>query len=589
MVGVRRCYDRHIRNFSARQGDHWISHWAPGISAHVFVIRLGSGQDRLSTSDISGLARANTGSQECSPICSCDALEACGHATYKFWTILTTSDQQAKEALVVTEAEAYVLAIDAGTTGVRCRAVFQDDRPSIASYQEFTQYFPEPGWVEHDAEEIWRAVVATFNDVVKQAGLPRAIGITNQRETVVSWNRRTGEVYGRAIVWQDRRTAQHCQDLDQAGHLATVRALTGLVLDPYFSGTKMSWMLQHGVPRSPDLALATIDTWLLWKLTDGAVFATDPSNASRTMLFDITTLMWSPTMSEILGVPLEYLAEVRPSSGRFGITATSELPLGIAISGIAGDQQAALFGQRCIRPGMAKNTYGTGCFVLLNTGEKAAHSTGGLLTTLAAQAGNRQYALEGSVFMGGAAIQWLRDGLKLIRKASDVEALASTVQETGGVFLVPAFTGLGAPYWDPEARGAILGMTRATSAAHIARAALESIALQSTELLQIMQRESGIRLRELRVDGGAAANNLLMQMQADLLGVPVVRPRNLETTALGAAYLAGLAAGVWKTQRDIASPRHANTHFEPRMNRAEADERLGQWRRAVQRVLHQRD
>ncbi|MSY08386.1 MAG: glycerol kinase, partial [Actinobacteria bacterium] len=245
------------------------------------------------------------------------------------------------------EAEPYVLAIDAGTTGVRCRAVFQDDRPSIASYQEFTQYFPEPGWVEHDAEEIWRAVVDTFNDVVNQAGLPRAIGITNQRETVVAWNRRTGEVHGRAIVWQDRRTAQHCQDLDHAGHLATVRALTGLVLDPYFSGTKMSWMLQHGVPRSPDLALATIDTWLLWKLTDGAVFATDPSNASRTMLFDITTLTWSPTMSEILGVPIEYLAEVRPSSGRFGITATSELPLGIAISGIAGDQQAALFGQAC--------------------------------------------------------------------------------------------------------------------------------------------------------------------------------------------------------------------------------------------------
>ena len=492
----------------------------------------------------------------------------------------------------------YVLALDQGTTS--SRAIVFDERGLIrgVAQRELRQIFPQPGWVEHDPEEVLRGLFACARMALKKSKLTAkhisSIGITNQRETTLVWDRRTGAPVHNAIVWQDRRTAARCANLKKHGFAGLIAERTGLVVDPYFSATKLEWIL-NSIPgirihaERGELAFGTIDTWITWRLTGGRLHVTDPSNAARTMLYDIHRGVWDERLLKLFNIPQSMLPSVLPSSHIFGECEARWLGTPVAIAGIAGDQQAALFGQRCIRPGMAKNTYGTGCFVLLNTGEKAARSTGGLLTTLAAQAGNRQYALEGSVFMGGAAIQWLRDGLKLIRKASDVEALASTVQETGGVFLVPAFTGLGAPYWDPEARGAILGMTRATSAAHIARAALESIALQSTELLQIMQRESGIRLRELRVDGGAAANNLLMQMQADLLGVPVVRPRNLETTALGAAYLAGLAAGVWKTQRDIASPRHANTHFEPRMNRAEADERLGQWRRAVQRVLHQRD
>ena len=493
------------------------------------------------------------------------------------------------------EAEPYVLAIDAGTTGVRCRAVFQDDRPSISSYQEFTQYFPEPGWVEHDAEEIWRAVVATFNDVVKQAGLPRAIGITNQRETVVAWNRRTGEMYGRAIVWQDRRTAQHCQDLDHAGHLATVRALTGLVLDPYFSGTKMSWMLQHGVPRSPDLALATIDTWLLWKLTDGVVFATDPSNASRTMLFDITTLTWSPTMSEILGVPLEYLAEVRPSSGRFGITATSELPLGIAISGIAGDQQAALFGQACFDNGMAKNTYGTGSFILMNVGDSCPPASQGLLTTVAWSIKNSDgtvttaYALEGAIFVTGAAVQWLRDALGIITSSEEIGPLAESVADNGGIFVVPAFTGLGSPWWDPYARGTVVGITRGTTRAHIARAVVEAMALQTRDAIEAMSTASGQTIAELRVDGGASVMNLLLDIQADQLGIPVRRPVDQETTALGAAFLAGLAENVWPSLDALRSRWKTDLlvipHDVESGERKAADILHATWLRAVQRSL----
>ena len=493
------------------------------------------------------------------------------------------------------DADAYVLAIDAGTTGVRCRAVFQDDRPSIAYYQEFTQYFPEPGWVEHDAEEIWRAVVATFNDVVKQAGIPRAIGITNQRETVVAWNRRSGEVYGRAIVWQDRRTAEVCQDLEEAGHLATVRALTGLVLDPYFSGTKMSWMLQHGIPQSPDLALATIDSWLLWKLTDGAIFATDPSNASRTMLFDITTLTWSPTMSEILGVPLEYLAEVMPSSGRFGITATKELPLGIAISGIAGDQQAALFGQACFDIGMAKNTYGTGSFILMNIGDSCPPAAQGLLTTVAWSIKNKDgttattYALEGAIFVTGAAVQWLRDSLGIITSADEIGPLAASVDDNGGVFVVPAFTGLGSPWWDPYARGTIVGITRGTTRAHIARAVVEAMALQTRDAIEAMTRASGQTIAELRIDGGASVMDLLVEMQADQLGIPVRRPSDQETTALGAAFLAGLAENIWPSLDAVKARWKTDLlvtpHDDESAERQAANTLHATWLRAVQRSL----
>ncbi len=443
------------------------------------------------------------------------------------------------------------MAIDAGTTGVRCRAVFVDGQEVVAAYREFTQYFPEPGWVEHDAEEIWRAVVETFNEVVSKIGVPIAIGITNQRETVVAWNRATGEVYGRAIVWQDRRTAPMCEQLAANGHLETVRSITGLVLDPYFSGTKMAWMLEHEVPASADLALATVDSWILWKLTHGQVFATDPSNASRTMLFDIRTLEWSATMSELLGVPLSFLPEVLPSSGRFGTTASPELPMGIPISGIAGDQQSALFGQTCFSTGMAKNTYGTGSFILMNVGSQCPEPTPGLLTTVAWSISDSDgtvttaYALEGAIFVTGAAVQWLRDGLGIISSSSEIGPLAESVSDNGGVYLVPAFTGLGSPWWDPYARGTLIGITRGTNRAHIARAVVEAMALQTRDAVEAMQLASGTRIAELRVDGGASVMNLLLELQADQLGITVRRPVDQETTALGAAFLAGLAENIW--------------------------------------------
>ena len=445
----------------------------------------------------------------------------------------------------------YIMAIDAGTTGVRCRAVFVDGQEVVAAYREFTQYFPEPGWVEHDAEEIWRAVVETFNEVVSKIGVPIAIGITNQRETVVAWNRATGEVYGRAIVWQDRRTAPMCEQLAANGHLETVRSITGLVLDPYFSGTKMAWMLEHEVPASADLALATVDSWILWKLTHGQVFATDPSNASRTMLFDIRTLEWSATMSELLGVPLSFLPEVLPSSGRFGTTASPELPMGIPISGIAGDQQSALFGQTCFSTGMAKNTYGTGSFILMNVGSQCPEPTPGLLTTVAWSISDSDgtvttaYALEGAIFVTGAAVQWLRDGLGIISSSSEIGPLAESVSDNGGVYLVPAFTGLGSPWWDPYARGTLIGITRGTNRAHIARAVVEAMALQTRDAVEAMQLASGTRIAELRVDGGASVMNLLLELQADQLGITVRRPVDQETTALGAAFLAGLAENIW--------------------------------------------
>ena len=513
----------------------------------------------------------------------------------------------------------YVLALDQGTTS--SRAIVFDERGQNRgmAQRELRQIYPQSGWVEHDPEEIWRGQLACARLALRRAGVRAdqvaAIGITNQRETTVVWDRLTGQPVHNAIVWQDRRTAKRCETLKKRGHAGLIGTHTGLVVDPYFSASKLEWIL-NSIPglrthaARGELAFGTIDTWLVWKLSGGRLHLTDPSNASRTMLYDIHRHAWDERLLRLFRIPASMLPRVLPSSQVYGESDAKLLGAAIPIAGIAGDQQAALFGQGCIRPGMAKNTYGTGCFLLLNTGAKAVKSEGGLLTTVAAvagklekgernsgqkkpdrgqsrgfQAAGGQYALEGSVFMGGAVIQWLRDELRLIRKSADVEALASQVADPGGVYLIPAFTGLGAPYWDPYARGAIVGMTRGTSAAHIARAALESIAFQSTELLEIMQRESAIRLHELRVDGGAAANNLLMQMQADLLGVPVIRPRILETTALGAAYLAGLATGVWTDSAEIASLWRSDKRFEPRMNRNEAADRLGEWRRAVQRAL----
>lgn len=485
------------------------------------------------------------------------------------------------------------MAIDAGTTGVRCRAVFVDDHEVVAAYREFTQYFPEPGWVEHDAEEIWQAVVETFNEVVSKIGHPIAIGITNQRETVVAWNRKTGQVYGHAIVWQDRRTASMCERLAADGHLESVRSLTGLVLDPYFSGTKMAWMLEHGVPQSPDLALATIDSWILWKLTHGQIFATDPSNASRTMLFDIRSLEWSHEMSEILGVPLHYLPEVRPSSGRFGVTASPHIPKGIPISGIAGDQQSALFGQTCFSPGMAKNTYGTGSFILMNVGSECPTPSAGMLTTVAWSIANTDgsvstaYALEGAIFVTGAAVQWLRDGLGIISSSSEIGPLAESVTDNGGVYLVPAFTGLGSPWWDPYARGTLIGITRGTNRAHIARAVVEAMALQTRDAVEAMQLASGTPIAELRVDGGASVMNLLLSLQADQLGITVRRPSDQETTALGAAFLAGLAEGVWPSLQALSerwiSDLVVTPHEPESLERTLADALHTTWLNAVAR------
>jgi glycerol kinase len=416
-----------------------------------------------------------------------------------------------------------------------------------------------------------------------------AIGITNQRETTLLWERSTGRPVANAIVWQDRRTASRCDALRQQGHEATFARKTGLLLDAYFSGTKLAWLLEN-VPGAREraergeLAFGTVDTWLAWQLSNGACHATDASNASRTLLFDIHARRWDEELLAILGIPHQVLPRVVASSGTVATTACEGLPPGIAIAGIAGDQQAALFGQACHDPGMAKNTYGTGCFLLMNTGEKPAVSRNRLLTTVAWQRGGRTtYALEGSVFIAGAAIQWLRDGLGLIGRASEIDALAASVPDTGGVFFVPALSGLGAPYWDARARGLIVGITRGTTRAHLARATLEAIAFQSAELIEAMAADSSIALRELRVDGGATASDLLMQIQADLVGVPVVRPKVTETTALGAAYLAGLAVGFWKDENEIASLWARDRTFAPSMQRSEAAGRMGEWRRAVER------
>jgi glycerol kinase len=486
-------------------------------------------------------------------------------------------------------SETCVIAIDAGTTGVRSRAVFTDGRPAVASYREFTQHFPQPGWVEHDAVEIWQAVRTTLGDVIGQVGREHvaAIGITNQRETVVAWDRTTGTPHGTAIVWQDRRTAARCDELAAAGHLPLVRERAGLVLDPYFSGTKFEWLLrEREIETGPDLALGTIDSWLIWNLTGGEVHATDVTNASRTMLYDIVERRWSDELCALLHVPVDALPEVRPSSGRFGVTSERcGVAAGIPVSGVAGDQQAALFGQACFTPGMAKNTYGTGSFVLLNVGPTCPAPAEGMLTTIAWELadGTVAYALEGAIFVTGAAIQWLRDGLGIIEQSTEIGPLAASVPDTGGVYVVPAFTGLGAPWWDPYARGTIVGITRGTTRAHLARAVVESIAYQVRDAVDAMVAASGTAITDLRVDGGASVMDLLLQLQADQLGVTVRRPADQETTALGAAFLAGLAEGVWPDLDAIAATWQLDATFEPEPDRTLTDVFHAQWRRAVER------
>jgi glycerol kinase len=487
----------------------------------------------------------------------------------------------------------FVLALDQGTTS--SRAIVFDELGATRGFAqaEFRQIYARPGWVEHDPEEIWRSQLAVAREAIANAKLAArdiaAIGITNQRETVVFWERATGAPLANAIVWQDRRTADECARLREAGHEALVRARTGLVIDPYFSATKLAWLLDH-VPgararaEAGALAFGTVDSWLVWKLTGGALHITDPSNASRTMLYDISRGQWDDELCELFRVPQAVLPEVRASSAVLGEAISELFGAALPIAGIAGDQQAALFGQACHSAGMAKNTYGTGCFMLLHSGQRRIDSTAGLVTTCAASLGPSEYALEGSVFIAGAVVQWLRDGLGLIRSSSEVEALAANVPDSGGVYLVPAFVGLGAPHWDAYARGAILGITRGTTAAHIARAALESIAFQSADMLAAMERDASLKLAELRVDGGATANDLLMQFQADLLGVPVVRPHVAETSALGAAYLAGLAGGVWRDRAEIAAQWRSERAFEPRMSRDEAQTRIARWSRAVDRA-----
>jgi glycerol kinase len=487
----------------------------------------------------------------------------------------------------------YLLALDQGTSS--SRSIIFDACGGIVSMaqREFRQIFPQPGWVEHDPMEIWASQLTTAQEALATAGIKAtdiaAIGITNQRETTVVWNRRTGTPLCNAIVWQDRRTAPACATLIERGHADKVRQRTGLVLDAYFSGTKLAWILDNiagarTAAERGELAFGTIDTWLLWQLSGGTVHATDVSNASRTLLFDIHRNDWDIELLGMLGIPHSLLPEVHPSSHLFGETQAELLGAPVRIGGIAGDQQSALFGQACFSAGLAKNTYGTGCFMLMQTGENFIASNNGLITTSAAQTGPRpQYALEGSVFIGGAVVQWLRDGLQAIDASTAVQSLAESVPDSGGVIFVPAFTGLGAPYWQPDARGAILGLTRGSSVAHIARAALESIAFQSAALLDAMSRDlcDGKGISELRVDGGACVNNLLMQFQADLLGIPVVRPKVIETTALGAAYLAGLSCGVYSGTEDLAEHWQVERTFYPTMSRGRAGELMQSWEHAV--------
>ena len=461
------------------------------------------------------------------------------------------------------------------------------------AYREFTQHFPRPGWVEHDPEEIWRVTLGVLRAACRRAGARghdlAGIGITNQRETTVLWDRRGRPVH-RAIVWQDRRTAEHCEALRAAGAEDLLRRKTGLVLDPYFSATKLHWLLGH-VRRAReraangDLRFGTVDSWLVWKLTGGAMHVTDPTNASRTLLYDIHEHRWDADLCRLFEVPEAVLPEVRPSSGVFGETTADVLGIPVPIAGIAGDQQSALFGQGCTAPGMAKNTYGTGCFLLLHTGQRPVASSHGLLTTVACdERGGPAYALEGAVFVAGAVIQWLRDGLGLLARAAESEKHARSVEDSLGVYVVPAFVGLGAPYWDPEARGAVLGLTRGVTRAHLIRATLESLAFQTRDLMDAMAADAGAPLSELRVDGGASANDFLMQFQADLLGVPVERPSLVETTAVGSAQLAGLAVGFWRSRQELAATRRHDRRFRPRMAAERREALYRGWRDAVARV-----
>ncbi|MFL5501445.1 MAG: glycerol kinase GlpK [Gemmatimonadaceae bacterium] len=490
------------------------------------------------------------------------------------------------------EVTKHILALDQGTTS--SRAILFDHAGSIVAVaqKEFRQIFPKPGWVEHDPRDIWSTQAGVAAEVLTKAGARAsdiaAIGITNQRETTVVWDRATGQPICNAIVWQDRRTAGICDRLRARKLDRVIRRKTGLVLDAYFSATKVQWILQN-VPgarakaKAGELAFGTVDSWLVWNLTGGKVHVTDASNASRTMLYDISKGDWDDELLKIFGVPRSMLPEVRSSSEVYGETRL--LGTSIPIAGIAGDQQAALFGQACTKPGMAKNTYGTGCFMLMNTGTKRIASKNNLLTTVAWRIGDRtEYALEGSIFIAGAVVQWLRDGLEFFRSAAEVEALAAGVTDTGGVYLVPAFAGLGAPHWDQYARGTIVGLTRGTTKAHLARAALEAIVLQVRDVLNAMEADAGIRLKELRADGGASANDLLMQLQADMLNVPVVRPRVAETTALGAAYLAGLAVGFWKSQADIARQWQVDKRFKPAMKAPVRAKIVKGWERALTRA-----
>jgi glycerol kinase len=486
----------------------------------------------------------------------------------------------------------YILALDQGTTS--SRAIVFDRAGNIkgVAQKEFRQIFPKPGWVEHDASEIWSTQAGVATEAIAKARLKpvdiAAIGITNQRETVVVWDRATGEPICNAIVWQDRRTAAACDKLRAAGKAALIKRKNGLIIDAYFSATKLQWILQNvkGAAKrakAGELAFGTIDSWLIWKLTHGKHHITDVTNASRTMLFNLKTCDWDDDLLKLFGIPRALLPEVRSSSEVYGDAEVLGAP--IPIAGIAGDQQAALFGQACMKPGLVKNTYGTGCFMVMNTGDQPIPSKNKLLTTVAWRIGNRtEYALEGSIFIAGAVVQWLRDGLGIIRNSADVEALAASVEDTHGVYLVPAFAGLGAPHWDQYARGLMAGITRGTTAAHIARAALEGIAYQVADVLHAMQADAGIKLKELRVDGGACANNLLMQFQSDLLGVPVVRPKVAETTALGAAYLAGLAVGYWKDQKEIAALWQEDRRFKPAMKPSRRRALQAGWNKALTRA-----
>jgi len=488
-----------------------------------------------------------------------------------------------------------LLALDQGTTSSRAIVFDESGSPLAAAQEEFTQHFPAPGLVEHDANEIWETQLRVARKALERAGLAASeldgIGITNQRETAVLWDRESGEPVAPAIVWQDRRTADFCAELEEAGHGARVREVTGLVLDPYFSATKVRWLLDRGErlrdrAERGELAFGTIDSWLLWKLTGGRRHLTDATNACRTLLYDIHRLEWSEEMLALFGVPRALLPEVRSSSEVYDESDPGILGAPVPLAGVAGDQHAALFGQACYEPGMAKNTYGTGCFMLMNTGDEPVPSRHRLLTTVAWQIGGRtEYALEGSVFVAGAVVQWLRDQLGIIREAREIEALAASVEDNGGVYFVPAFTGLGAPHWDSGARGAITGLTRGANRGHLARATLEAIAYQTRDVLEAMRKDSGIELAELRVDGGASANALLMQIQADVLGTPVVRSAATETTALGAACLAGLATGVWSERAEIAERWRSDGRFDPGPDSPRLVAGAKAWDEAVRRCL----